>query len=103
MLHTKFHGNRPPVLEKKISEVFFTIYAHGCHLGHLTSILLTNFHFLVPEIFHTQFGKIWLEFLYVQDFGPRSRNDLDLQLTYLHKFNKMSAPTNFQVTGCNSF
>ena len=24
-------------------------------------------------------------------------------LTYFHKFNKMSAPTNFQVTGCNRF
>ena len=28
--------------------------------------------------------KIWLEFLYVHDLGPRSRNDLDLQ--YSHTF-----------------
>ena len=28
--------------------------------------------------------KIWFEFLYVHDLGPRSRNDLDLQ--YLHTF-----------------
>ena len=30
--------------------------------------------------------KIWLEFLYVHDLGPRSINDLDLQ--YLHTFMK---------------
>ena len=37
-------------------------------------------------------------FSYVNDLGPWSRNDLDLQ--YLHTFinNKMSASTNFQVT-----
>ena len=28
--------------------------------------------------------KIWFEFLYVHDLGPRSRNDLDLQ--YSHAF-----------------
>ena len=28
--------------------------------------------------------KIWLEFLYVHDLGPRSRNDLELQ--YSHTF-----------------
>ena len=28
--------------------------------------------------------KIWFEFLYVHNLGPRSRNDLDLQ--YLHTF-----------------
>ena len=28
--------------------------------------------------------KIWFEFLYVHDLGPRSRNDLDLQ--YSHTF-----------------
>ena len=33
----------PPVLEKKIFEVFFTIYGHGGHLGHVTRIMLTNF------------------------------------------------------------
>ena len=28
--------------------------------------------------------KVWFEFLYVHDLGPRSRNDLDLQ--YSHTF-----------------
>ena len=52
----------------------------------------TDFHFLVPESFHkkmVQIGKvvsekIWFEFLYVHDIGPRSRNDHDLQ--YSHTF-----------------
>ena len=52
----------------------------------------SDFHFLVPEFFHkklVQIGtviskKIWFEFLYVHDLGPRSRNDLDLQ--YPHTF-----------------
>ena len=49
--------------------------------------MASDFHFLVPEIFHKNlvkigtvvFEKIWFEFLYVHDLGPRSRNDLDLQ------------------------
>ena len=56
--------------------------------------MLTNFHFLVPESFHTNFvqngpvvsEKIRFEFLYVHDLGPRSRDDLDLQ--YTHNFMK---------------
>ena len=77
----------PPVLEKKIFEGFFYIYGHGGHLGHVTSIMSSGFHFLVPESFHKkllQIGtvaseKIQFKFLYVHDLGPRSRNDLDLQ------------------------
>ena len=53
--------------------------------------MLTNFHFLVPESLQNlvQNGpvvseKIWFEFLYVHDLGPRSSNDLDLQ--YSHTF-----------------
>ena len=48
----------PPVLKKKIFKVF-TIYGHGGHLGHVTSITLRNFHFLVPESFHTKFSSEW--------------------------------------------
>ena len=82
-----------PVLEK-ISKRFFIIYGHGGHLGHVTSIMSSDFHFLVPKSFHTklfQIGnlkvvseQIWFEFLYVHDLGPRSSNDLDLQ--YSHTF-----------------
>ena len=75
----------PPVPEKILKG--FTIYGHGGHLGHVTSIMSSIFHFLVPEAFVqnlVQIGtvvseKIWFEFSYVNDLGPRSRNDLDLQ------------------------
>ena len=43
----------PPVLEKIFEG--FTIYGHGGHLGHVTKIMVTNFHFLV----HTKFSSEW--------------------------------------------
>ena len=43
-----------PVPEKRI----FTIYGHGGHLGHVTSIVSSDFHFLVPESFHTNLFQI---------------------------------------------
>ena len=49
MLPTKFRGKRLPVPEKKVFESFFTIYGPGGHLGHVTSIMSSDFHFLVPE------------------------------------------------------
>ena len=56
MLHTKFRGNQPAgsgeVFEKKIS-----IYRRGGHLGHVTSIMSSDFHFLVPDSLHTKFGS----------------------------------------------
>ena len=77
---------------EKIFKGVFTICEHGGHLGHRTSIMTPDFHFLVPESFHknlVQIGKevsekIRFEFLYVHDLGPRSRNELDLQ--YSHTF-----------------
>ena len=72
----------------------FYQYGHGGHLGHVTSVMSSNFHFLLPESFYTKLvqngpvvsEKIWFEFLYVHDLGPRSNNDLDLQ--YSHTFMK---------------
>ena len=32
------------------------VSVRGGHLGHLTSIMSSDFHFLVPESFHTKFG-----------------------------------------------
>ena len=46
-----------PVTEKKIFKRVFTIYGHGGHLGHVTSIISSGFHFLVLESFHTKFGS----------------------------------------------
>ena len=66
---------------------FFTMYGHGCQVGHVTSIMLINFHLLEPIRLHTKFGGKCLggfeksKFLisYVHDLGLRSRNDIDLQ------------------------
>ena len=44
-----------PVPEKKIFE-WFLLYGRGGHLDHVTSIMISDFHFLVPESFHR---KIW--------------------------------------------
>ena len=46
----------PSVLEKKIFEGFYHM-GHGKHFGHVTSIVSSGFHFLVPESFHTKFGS----------------------------------------------
>ena len=53
MLHTKFRGNRLAGSGEDFLRVF-TIYDH---LDHVTSIMLINFHFHVPESLHTKFGK----------------------------------------------
>ena len=92
MLHTKFCGNRPAGSGEEDFKGVFTIYGHGGHLGHVTSIMLINFLSLYLKAFIqnlVQNGsvvseKIRFEFLYVHDLGPRSRNDLDLQ--YSHTF-----------------
>ena len=60
MLHTKFHGNRPTSSREEDFIRVFTIYGHGGHLGHVTSIMSSDFNFLVPESFHTKFCSEWL-------------------------------------------
>ena len=57
MLHTKFRGNRPAGSGEKDFWRVFTIYGHGGHLCHVTSIMSSDFHFLVLESFHTKFGS----------------------------------------------
>ena len=56
MLNTKFRGNRPADSTEDFRRIF-TIYGRVDHLGHVTSIMLSDFHFLVPESFHTKFGS----------------------------------------------
>ena len=46
------------VREEKILKGF-NIYAHGSHLDHVTSIMSSDFYFLVPENFHKKFGSDW--------------------------------------------
>ena len=57
MLHTKFCGNRPAGSGEEDFLRTFTIYGHGGHLGHVTSIMSSNFNFLVPGNFLTKFGS----------------------------------------------
>ena len=49
MLHTKLRGNRPAGYGGFLS--VFTIHGLGGHLGHVTSIMSSDFHCLVPESF----------------------------------------------------
>ena len=56
MLHTKFRGNRPAGSGGDFYRGF-TIYGHGGHLGHVTSIMSSDFHFLVSESVHTKFDS----------------------------------------------
>ena len=56
MLHTKFRGNRPAGSGEEDFRRVFTIYGHGGLLGHATSIMSSDFHFLVPESFQK---KLW--------------------------------------------
>ena len=50
MSHTKIIKISPEVPGKKILKCF-TIYRHGSHLGHVTSILLMNFNFRVLQAY----------------------------------------------------
>ena len=59
MLHTKFRENRPAGSGEEDFLRIFTIYGHGRHLDHVTSIMSSDFHFLVPESFHTKFSSEW--------------------------------------------
>ena len=61
MLHTKFRGNRPAGSGEEDFSRVFTIYGHGGHLGHVTSIMPSDFYFLETESFHknlVQIGKV---------------------------------------------
>ena len=56
MLHTKFRGNPPSSSGEEGFLRVLTIYEHGGHLGHVTSIILMNYHFHVPKSLHTKFS-----------------------------------------------
>ena len=57
MLHTKFRGNRPAGSGEEDFKGFVTIYGHGGHHGHVTSIMSSNFYFLETESSHKKFGS----------------------------------------------
>ena len=55
MIYTKFRENKPAGSGEEDFEGFLA-YIYGCdgHLGHVTSIMSSDFHFLVPESLHTK-------------------------------------------------
>ena len=53
MLHTKFRGKQ----HAGSQEDFEGFLPYMGHFGHVTSIMSSDFHFLVPESFHTKFGS----------------------------------------------
>ena len=57
MLHTKFRGNQRTCSREEDFKRVFTIYGRGGHLGHVTSIISSDFHFLVPKSFHKKIGS----------------------------------------------
>ena len=57
MLHTKCQGNQPAGSGEEDFLSVLTTYGCGGHLGHVTSIMSSDFHFLVSESFHTKFGS----------------------------------------------
>ena len=83
MLHTKFHGNRPPVREK-IFEGLPYIWAWwpSCHQIFI-SLYPKGFIQSMAQIATVVSEKIQFEILYVHNLGPRSRNDLDRQYSHI--------------------
>ena len=53
MVHTKFHQISLVVPGKKIFKGV-TIYEHDRHLANVISIMLMNFHFIVPTNLHSK-------------------------------------------------
>ena len=94
MLHTKFRGNQPAGSGEEDFWRVFTIYGRGGHLGHVTSIMLINFHYLVSESSHKKFGSdrhssfwenlVWI-FVRTRPWAKVKKWPWHSILTYLHK------------------
>ena len=56
MLHTKFQDHQPFGSREEDFFKLFTIYRHGCHLGHVTWTIWINFRSPVPKRLHMKFG-----------------------------------------------
>ena len=75
---------RLPVPEKKIYKGFLPYVGMAAILVIFISLYLKAFIKNLVQIGKVVYEKIRFEFLYVDDLGPCSRNDLDLQ--YSHTF-----------------
>ena len=81
MLHIKFCRNRPTDSREDLLRVF-TIYGHSGHLGHVTSIMSSDFISLYLKAFIHNLvqnstvvpEKIRFEFLYVHGIWPVTFN-----------------------------
>ena len=95
-LHTNFHRNLPAGSGKKDFRRVFTIYEHCGHLGHVTSIMSSYFHFLEPERFHKKSSSdrhssfwenpVWI-FVCTRPWAKVKKGPWPSILTYLHIFN----------------
>ena len=92
-----------PVLEKKIFEGFspyigvaaiLVMRPASCHQIFISLYLKACIQNRV-QIGKVASEKIWFEFLYVHNLGPRSRNDLDLQNshTFIYSIRCLLLPT----------
>ena len=59
MIYINYDGPECPMLHAKIFYVFFTIYGHGGHLGHVTRIIYINFRSPFLRMLHMKFGFDW--------------------------------------------
>ena len=95
MLHNNFCGNRSAGSGDFLKG--FTIY--GSHLGHVTSIMLLNFHFHVPKSLHTNLVKIAQWFLRKASFNFHMLLTLgqgqEMTLTFSTHIPSLSVSTNF--------
>ena len=57
ILYTKFQGNWSNGSGEEGFLNDFNIYGHGSHTCHVTKLVFTNFHSLVPKSFPMKFGS----------------------------------------------
>ena len=50
-------GDSQVSVYRTIGPTLVTMYGHGGHLGHVTSIMSSDVYFLVPESFRKKFGS----------------------------------------------
>ena len=50
-------GDSQVSVYRTIGTTLVTMFGHGGHLGHVTSIVSSDVYFLVPESFHKKFGS----------------------------------------------
>ena len=57
MLHAKFQDHMTSGSGEEDFQRFLPYMGMAAIFGHVTSIMSSDFHFLVPEKFHTKFGS----------------------------------------------